>query len=93
VRGRINVVQFFADFPSVVLLFYLLLILKVLHWQFVAMLAVFATYRRMYSPDIVMNRFPIRFVGRLIVLKAPPTDAGFDSGREYGRQSRLLERD
>jgi len=64
--GRKDLFQFLHHgFPSVVLPFYLLLLLVVRHWQFVAILIVLCIYRKMYSRDIIVNSFPFRMVRRL----------------------------
>ena len=61
--GRKDLFQFVHHgFPSVVLPFYLLLLLSARHWQYIAILIALGVYRRIYSREIIMNSFPFRVV-------------------------------
>ena len=67
VHGRKNLFQFLHHgFPSVVLPFYLLMILIYIHWQFVVIFILLAAYRRLYSLDVVLNSYPARLLRRFM---------------------------
>jgi 4-hydroxybenzoate polyprenyltransferase len=68
--GRKDIFQFIHHgFPSVILPFYMLLILMILHWQFIGIIAIMVIYRKMYSVETILNSFPLRIIRNLKVIK------------------------
>jgi 4-hydroxybenzoate polyprenyltransferase len=61
VPGRKNIFQFIHHaFPSVVLPFYLLAMLVFKEWMFISILIIFVVFKRMYSPSLILNSFPVQ---------------------------------
>ena len=63
VPNRKNIFQFIHHaFPSVLLSFYLLVVLSFNEPLFLIILICFIIYRKMYSIDSIINSFPVRFI-------------------------------
>ncbi len=61
VPGRKDIFQFIHHaFPSVLLPFYLLLLLVYEKWFFLPVLLLFCLSRNMFSPDVIKNAYPVR---------------------------------
>jgi 4-hydroxybenzoate polyprenyltransferase len=68
VKDRKDLFQFtHHTFPSVVLPFYLLLILVSRSWPFVSILVLFSVYRKLYSIDLIRSSFPLGVIREIAV--------------------------
>ena len=66
VPNRKDIFQFIHHaFPSVLLSFYLLVVLSFYEPIFLIILICFIVYRKMYSIDLIINSFPVRFIRNL----------------------------
>ena len=67
IPDRKDIFQFIHHaFPSVLLAFYLLVILSIYEPLFLIILICFIIYRKMYSIDLIINSFPVRFFRNII---------------------------
>ena len=65
-KERKDIFQFLHHaFPSVVLPLYLLVILAFTNVRYGILLVIFVIYRKLYSPALIMNSFPMRAVRKL----------------------------
>lgn len=63
IPGRKDIFQFIHHaFPSVVVSFYLLLILVFKGWPFIIILCFFIVFRKIYSLALIRNSFPVRAI-------------------------------
>ncbi|MCP4373554.1 MAG: hypothetical protein GY797_36440, partial [Deltaproteobacteria bacterium] len=63
IPGRKDIFQFIHHaFPSVILPFYLLLLLVFKGWAFVIIIAFFIVFRKLYSLELIRNSFPVRMI-------------------------------
>lgn len=61
--GRKDIFQFIHHtFPSVVLAFYLLLLLAYKKWLFIPIVFLFVILRKLYSLELIRNSFPVRVI-------------------------------
>jgi 4-hydroxybenzoate polyprenyltransferase len=66
-RGKKNIFQFMHHaFPSVVLPFFLVTMLVFREWVFLPIFVMFVVLKRMYSPSLILNSFPVRNIRNMV---------------------------
>ena len=67
IPNRKDIFQFIHHaFPSVLIPFYLLLLLVYKQWLFIPIVLLFVIFRKMYSLELIHNSFPLRVIRNII---------------------------